>query len=156
MTNDKKIAVMAEDDPEVALYLKAVLTMSGFGEVHVVETGEEVLSLVQQIQQETGKLPDLLLTDHGLAGKMNGFDVEESLKKANIALPTIMVTGSAGADKDDPTRKQAQARNMLLVTKPVSLAVLKSTITMATRPQGASAHIAQVDNSDTPTGMGSV
>jgi CheY-like chemotaxis protein len=90
--------IVADDDPDIIVYLKNVLRAFDV-ETHFVSDGGAALAAVRRLR------PDLLLLDVGMP-VMNGIDVLRSLKEYRSAstLVTVMLTGSS-----DPEHVEACA-----------------------------------------------
>jgi CheY-like chemotaxis protein len=80
-------ALVAEDDPDIQLILKMVLTRMGKCDVAATDRGEEVLALAKL------KKPDFILLDVMLP-EMSGHDICRALKadEATCRIPVIFLT----------------------------------------------------------------
>ena len=80
-------ALVAEDDPDIQLILRMVLTRMGKCEVTVTDSGEEVLN------QARTNTPDFILLDVMLP-EMSGYDICKALKgdPATQPIPIIFLT----------------------------------------------------------------
>jgi two-component system, OmpR family, response regulator len=80
-------ALVAEDDPDIQLILRMVLTRMGKCEVSVTDSGTEVLT-----QAKTSH-PDFILLDVMLP-EMSGYDICKALKAdtATQSIPIIFLT----------------------------------------------------------------
>ncbi|MCD7972831.1 MAG: response regulator transcription factor [Candidatus Azobacteroides sp.] len=78
--------LMVEDDPEVALPLKEFFEDNGL-EVFHTEDGAESLALFEVTS------PALVLLDIVLPNK-NGFDIIKDIRKKDLSVPIILMTGS--------------------------------------------------------------
>ncbi len=83
-------ALVAEDDPDIQIILRMVLTRMGKCEVAITDRGEEVLSLAKTTH------PDFILLDVMLP-EMSGFDICKALKAeaATREIPVIFLTARA-------------------------------------------------------------
>ena len=82
--NRAKILVV-EDEPEVTETLKLTLKKLGYAVVGCENTGENAI-------QKAGELhPDLVLMDIELAGKMDGIQAADSIRK-KYHIPVIYIT----------------------------------------------------------------
>ena len=83
-------ALVAEDDPDIQLILRMVLTRIGKCEVVVSDRGDEVL------MQAKSSNPDFILLDVMLP-EMSGYDICKALKAdpATNAIPIIFLTARA-------------------------------------------------------------
>jgi DNA-binding response OmpR family regulator len=83
--SDKKIAIV-EDEAIVAMDISNTLVSAGYDVVFIVDSGEDAISKLDPI------IPDLILIDVELKGRLNGIaTVCEIRKKYNI--PVIFLTG---------------------------------------------------------------
>jgi two-component system OmpR family response regulator len=80
-------ALVAEDDPDIQVILRMVLTRMGKCEVAVTDRGEEILALAKKNR------PDFILLDVMLP-EMSGYDICKALKadEATRAIPVIFLT----------------------------------------------------------------
>jgi CheY-like chemotaxis protein len=80
-------ALVAEDDPDIQLILKMVLTRMGKCDVAVTDRGEEVIDLAKS------KKPDFILLDVMLP-EMSGHDICKTLKSdpTTQGIPVIFLT----------------------------------------------------------------
>ena len=80
-------ALVAEDDPDIQIILRMVLTRMGKCEVTVTDRGEEILSLAKTDP------PDFILLDVMLP-EMSGYDICKALKAdaATREIPVIFLT----------------------------------------------------------------
>jgi CheY-like chemotaxis protein len=87
MSQDKRKALVAEDDPDIQIILRMVLTRLGKCEVVLTDQGDQVLPLVQSSQ------PDFILLDI-MMPQMSGFDICKALKEdpATRDIPVIFLT----------------------------------------------------------------
>jgi CheY-like chemotaxis protein len=83
---------------------------------HVLEAGDgpEALRLLDQ-----GNVPDILVTDVGLPGGLNGRQVADAVRERHAGLPTLLITGYAGGALEGQL-----APGMKVLTKPFPLASL--------------------------------
>jgi CheY-like chemotaxis protein len=89
MESVKPCVLVADDDPDIIVYLKSVFWAFDV-ETHFVTDGRAALASARRL------LPDLLLLDVGMP-VMNGIDVLRSLRRypSTSALATVLLTGSA-------------------------------------------------------------
>lgn len=91
------------------------------------ETGYRVIEAVDSISaiKQAEKLDhlDLLLTDIGLPGLMNGINLDEALRKKYPYLKTLFITGFAGGSRMVPSNVTTR-----ILTKPFSLNELASRV----------------------------
>jgi DNA-binding response OmpR family regulator len=84
--DDRPVAVVIEDDPDIAHLLRIHLAALGFG-VRAFETGEDGLAAVR------AELPAIVLLDLGLPG-MGGWDVLDRLRDDDRtnAVPVVLTS----------------------------------------------------------------
>ena len=105
--DERRIAVVVEDDEDIRVLLKAVLAQSGF-EVHVAGTGWEGVALVQ------AHVPDLVTLDVGLPD-IDGFEVARRVRLRNTDVHIVMLT--ARTDEIDAVQGLEIGADMY-ITKP--------------------------------------
>jgi FixJ family two-component response regulator len=104
----KVVILVADDDPAVRKALKFSLELDGF-EVHSCANGEELLNHPKL------KACDCVVLDYKMPG-MNGLEVLEKLKAAQIDTPVIFITGPVTKDlRERAMRKGAR----LVMEKPL-------------------------------------
>jgi len=84
---DPKHILIAEDDPSIRLGLVDILEGEGY-RVAVASNGEEALALFQS------ESPDLAILDI-MMPRLSGYDVCRALRKADAALPIIMLSAKS-------------------------------------------------------------
>jgi DNA-binding response OmpR family regulator len=104
--------LIAEDEDLVAGLLIAVLTKKGFT-TRLVEAGEDAC----QALQEEGNF-DLLVSDLGLKGQMNGFGLIAEAKKLQPKVRSICISGSVN---DNVQANALMAGFDLFIPKPFKL-----------------------------------
>jgi CheY-like chemotaxis protein len=87
-----KTVLLVEDEPAVRALTAEQMRDRGF-RVLEAESGPAALRLVQ-----SGVRIDLLVTDYGLPGGMNGRQVIDAVHARNADLPVIMITGYASGE----------------------------------------------------------
>ncbi len=104
----KKSILIVEDEPIIAADLQDRLIDLGYNVLASVDTGEAALLKVRQ------QLPDLVLLDVQLAGKLNGVDTALLLRETTN-VPLIFLTSNS----DDATfRRARQAQPRAFISKP--------------------------------------
>lgn len=95
MVGDKQTIVIVDDEPDILIFLEAMLRDAGY-EVVVVEKSE---ALEQFLEQR--RLPSLILLDMLLSGK-DGRAISRQLKSQNVTrdIPIIMLSAHPGAAKE--------------------------------------------------------
>jgi CheY-like chemotaxis protein len=84
---DSKIALIIDDEPDVAMYLASVLSEHGW-QVQTARSGDEGLELARE------QPPDVILLDLLMPGGRGGLDTFLALRKDRIlkAVPVVFVT----------------------------------------------------------------
>lgn len=115
----EKILIIDDDKLNLKI-LKEILTKVGY-KVIEAENGEAGLALVRSEQ------PDLVITDFLMPG-IDGLEVLFEIRKLNIGLPVILLTGFGDVVL---TIKSIQLGAFDFLEKPIDPALLKSTIQLA-------------------------
>ena len=105
--DERRVAIVVEDDEDIRVLLAAILAQSGF-EVHVAQTGWEGVALVQ------AHAPDLVTLDVGLPD-IDGFEVVRRVRLRNSDVHIVMVT--ARTDEIDAVQGLEIGADMY-ITKP--------------------------------------
>jgi DNA-binding response OmpR family regulator len=105
--DERRVAIVVEDDEDIRVLLAAILAQSGF-EVHVAETGWEGIGLVQ------AHAPDLVTLDVGLPD-IDGFEVVRRVRLRNADVHIVIVT--ARTDEIDAIQGLEIGADMY-ITKP--------------------------------------
>ena len=114
----KKRILVVEDEAITAMDLRARLVQLGYEVPLVVTNGEEA------IRSASETLPDLVLMDITLDGRMSGIEAAEAIRRAQ-SIPVVFVT----AHDDSHTIQNAKvAEPYGYITKPYSMGTLQSTI----------------------------
>ena len=108
-----KRVVVAEDDPNLSVVLKSVLTAAGY-EVEVVETGEECLTLALSAE------PDVVVMDVSLAGRMDGIEAATRLRRRSDC-PVVFHTAHRSPER---RALMETVRNSAIVQKPADVSRL--------------------------------
>ncbi|RZT36830.1 ATP-binding response regulator [Cupriavidus agavae] len=112
--------LVVEDDRIVARDIAQQLTKEGYQVIGMVSTGEEALDVCEQT------VPDLVLMDLRLAGKLDGIEVATRLRNGKI--PVVFLT--AYADRET-VRRATLAEPFGYLIKPFEDAQLRSVVQMA-------------------------
>jgi len=105
---DKKHILIVEDEPIIAADLQDRLTDLGYTIMANVDSGEDALARVQT------QVPDLILMDVNLAGKLDGVETALQLRE-KIDAPLIFLTSNS----DEATFNRArQAQPQAFLSKP--------------------------------------
>ncbi|WP_252228318.1 diguanylate cyclase [Caldicoprobacter algeriensis] len=128
--NEKKKILLVEDSRLTAAMVGDFLVKNGF-EVEVVPTGEEV---VQRIGK--GMIPDLILMDIELAGKMDGIETADIISKQQD-VPIVFLTANTSKEVIEKIKK---VKAYGFVLKDTDRVALLSTIDMAIRLHEASVY----------------
>ncbi len=125
MTARKKILIV-EDDRIIVLDLTKKLSKIGFDIAGTADTGMEAVKKAEKLK------PDLILMDIGLSGEMDGIEAAAEIKK-KYSVPVVFLT----AGDDDATIQRAlEIEPDGYIKKPISEAILKTTIITALRWHG--------------------
>lgn len=90
---DSSIAVLVvEDDPDIQPILEETLADGGF-EVTIATSGEEAIALLTANNDYRA-----LVTDIGLPGSLDGWDVARRAREIEAAFPVVYMSGEHGAD----------------------------------------------------------
>jgi FixJ family two-component response regulator len=89
MTGQRHI-ILAEDETHARTTLALIFKKAGY-KVTAVEDGQKTFALLQDAHHKD-EVPDLLLTDFQMPG-LNGIELSDELKKDNIVLPILVITG---------------------------------------------------------------
>lgn len=92
-----KRILIVEDESILAMLIKGKLQSSGYEIADWVDTGEDAIKRAKEL------LPDLILMDIVLKGKMDGIEASEQIRKS-LDIPIIYLT----AYSDDEILKRAQ------------------------------------------------
>jgi CheY-like chemotaxis protein len=110
----KKRVLIVEDEWMTSIFLKKTFELEGFEIIDTVSTGEESVELAKI------STPDLILMDIHLAGKMDGIEAAESIKK-EINTPIIFTSGYS----DQSIKDAALALNPIAyLEKPLNVSLL--------------------------------
>jgi signal transduction histidine kinase/CheY-like chemotaxis protein len=120
---DRLRIALVDDHPQLLRALTLALEAEGY----------EVIAAPDQqamIERLSATSPDLLLTDHRLAGGETGFDLIEAARAAvGSTLPAIIMTG----DTDPGLIREMAGRGIKVHYKPIQLAALKADIQEAVK-----------------------
>jgi DNA-binding response OmpR family regulator len=100
--NQPATILIVEDDPFVASFIEEILTESGLRVVGIASTGNEALSLAEEIR------PHLALVDIRLSGPLDGIELA-CLMRDKFDVPAIFLSGLSDPD----TQRRAQAAQAL-------------------------------------------
>jgi CheY-like chemotaxis protein len=114
-----KTILMVDDDDLVRMLVTASLTDLGYKMLEAAN-GKAAMSMM-----ESGQKLDLLLTDIGLPGSMNGWQLADAMRALRPGLPVLFITGYNEA----PEGKNAQLETgMAVIAKPFHMKTLTSEI----------------------------
>ena len=85
MTNKKPSILIVEDEGLIALHLQEVLEKSGYDITDMVPSGEDAIGCVE------ASVPDLILMDITLDGKLDGIETARHIRKRSD-IPIIFLT----------------------------------------------------------------
>ncbi|MCF7813747.1 MAG: response regulator [Candidatus Cloacimonetes bacterium] len=116
---EEKIKLLiVENEGIIAHYLKLELELEGFDVVGFVASGEEAVKLA------AFHLPDIVLMDIKLAGKIDGITAADIISE-NLQIPIIFMTGYS---RFEITQRAKELNPLVFFDKPVSVEVIKSLI----------------------------
>lgn len=115
--------LVVEDDPQMVSFLRKCLGMEGYA----VETTDKGLDAIDLIKSESY---DLIILDKGLPD-INGNQVCEAIRHANIEVPVLMLTGRDSA-QDKISGLRSGADDYLI--KPFPLMELLSRVDALLKP----------------------
>jgi PAS domain S-box-containing protein len=122
--------LLVEDEAPIRRFLAEALGDLGC-RVITAETGPAGLAALRK----PGTRVDLLVTDVGLPGGMNGRQLADAARTDAPGLPVLLITGYAG----DAIGKQALPAGIVLLTKPFTLEDLMHRLSAMLPPEPASA-----------------
>ena len=120
MVQKKFKVLLAEDEKIIALDIQRILLKAGYDVVSIVSKGEDAV-----LHSKT-YLPDLVLMDIGLKGRMNGIEAGEMIKK-ELNVPIIYLSASSDYAKLENYRMK---KNSNLLSKPFDENALLAAINM--------------------------
>jgi two-component system, response regulator PdtaR len=91
------IILIVEDEGLIALHLMELLIKAGYSTPDPLASGEELLDRLKK-----KPLPDLILMDIGLGGKMDGIETAQEVRK-HYSVPIVFLT----AYSDQARKKEA-------------------------------------------------
>lgn len=109
--------IIAEDEPDLQRYYRAIVSRMGHEVVTVVGTGDE---LAEEIEQ---KRPDLVITDINMPG-MSGLEV---IEQDETGTQFLVISAAETAASKNGSNGKVVAR----LTKPVDMAAIKTAIEKA-------------------------
>ncbi len=116
---DGQVVLVIDDEPTVRMLVAEVLTESGYAVIEAVD-GPAGLRLL-----ESNTRIDLLITDVGLPGGMNGRQVADAARVARPHLKVLFITGYA---ENAAIGRGRLDNGMFILTKPFQMEVLASRI----------------------------
>lgn len=116
--NELPVLLVVEDDYPIQDILEDALTEGGF-EAEIHTSGEEALTLYR------GHLKHYraLITDVGLKGRLNGWDVAAQIRESDPGFPVVYISG---AHADEWASKGVP--NSVMLTKPFAPAQLVTAV----------------------------
>jgi CheY-like chemotaxis protein len=90
--NDPSILIV-EDDSLIALHLQELLQNAGYDVPDPVASGEEAIEYVR-----TSPLPDLILMDITLDGRLNGIETARQIEKISY-IPVIFISAHSDMEQ---------------------------------------------------------
>ena len=121
-----EVVLLVDDEPAVRAVAAERLRELGYS---VLEAGEGATAL--QLLRTSGRV-DVLVTDVGLPGGMNGRQVADAARERRPDLPVLFITGYAGSALDSRL-----APGMELIGKPFALDALAARVRTMLKPATA-------------------
>jgi CheY-like chemotaxis protein len=116
--NEIKKILIVEDEAVNALALQLMLKSAGFEVIGAVAKGEKA------VEEAVNRLPDLILMDIRLAGKIDGIEAARRIIEA-VNIPIIFMTGYA----EQVIEQKANELNPAgFLTKPISYSEIEKKI----------------------------
>lgn len=103
-SNQKLDVLIVEDEQIVALDIRQQLASMGHNTLEMLMSGEECLAFLQD------NLPDLILMDINLSGRLSGIQTAEQIN-ANYRIPIVFLT----AYSDDQTLSEIKKQVILVL-----------------------------------------
>lgn len=122
-----QVVLVVEDDAAVRMLALEVLSELGIR----TQAAEDAASALRLI--ESGTRIDLILSDIGLTGRMNGRQLADAARVLRPELPILFMTGYAA----DATRAGFLGPGMDLIQKPFTVATLSTRIRALLKPAGS-------------------
>ncbi|MDB5712002.1 MAG: hybrid sensor histidine kinase/response regulator [Sphingomonas bacterium] len=119
VTGDGEVVLVIDDEPTIRMLIGEVLAEAGYRAMEATDgpSGMKILESDQRI--------DLLITDVGLPGGMNGRQIADAARVARPELRVLFITGYA----ENAVIGRAQlARGMSVITKPFQMDALAGKI----------------------------
>ncbi len=86
MEKDNPYIIICEDNPIISATINIMLQRSGYYNLKVIKSGEELIECTKQ------KSPSLILLDIALAGELDGVEAIERINQ-DRSIPYIIITG---------------------------------------------------------------
>ncbi len=112
LKGDGRNALVVDDEPSVLLFIADVLRGAGYATIEAVD-GASAMRIV-----ESGAPIDLMVSDVGLPGGLNGRQLADAALARRPSLKVLLVTGYAEAVTFDP---RGQGSSIQILTKPFSV-----------------------------------
>jgi DNA-binding response OmpR family regulator len=122
--------LVADDDDEMRALVVETLQADGY-RVMEARDGEEVLALLSDSLADRNTLPDVIVADVRMP-KLSGLGVLEELRRAQVTLPVLMMTGFV-PDSVDVVARRLGAVGVL--RKPFDVDDLRTAVMNAKRWQ---------------------
>jgi CheY-like chemotaxis protein len=106
------VALLVEDDPEVAALTREMLAFMGFEVVHAASPSAALGALAN------GRRVDVVLSDVMMPGGINGLELGREIRRRHPGLRTVLTTGYSEATVD------LDSAEFVLLPKPYTLEAL--------------------------------
>ncbi len=111
--------LVVEDDKVLSLLISKMVEKMGLSVIGTAVAGQEAITKIKELT------PDLILMDIMLEDDIDGIEAMKQLRKDNIGIPVIFITGNS----DVYNRERAKETNYTdYLVKPVSFDLLRTTI----------------------------
>ncbi len=118
-TAKKTSVLVVDDEPAARMFVTDVLSDAGYTVVEAHDSRSGLHALESEIRI------DLMVTDVGLPGGMNGRQLADAARQRRPGLKVLFVTGY---EEDDTIRSNLLDDGVLVMTKPFGMEALKATV----------------------------
>lgn len=113
--------LIVEDDQIIAILLNDLLVNNSYEVSDIFATGEDV---IDYLKQQTS-MPDVILMDIRLEGKLDGVQTAMILKDEKLKIPVIYITSNT---EDEYIQKAKETRPIAFLKKPIDSEQLMATL----------------------------
>ena len=115
----KSSVLVVDDEPAARMFVTDVLSDAGYTVVEAHDSRSGLHALESEIRI------DLMVTDVGLPGGMNGRQLADAARQRRPGLKVLFVTGY---EEEDAARSHLLDEGVLVMTKPFGMEALKATV----------------------------